>query len=228
MQHSFDVEVAVEYGVNAAILLQNIYFWCEHNRANEKNYIDGLHWTFNSGKAFHDLFPYMSEKQIRTALKKLEDENLVVTGNHNTATYDRTKWYAVTQKGKSILQKGKMEDAKRENGIIQNVTPIPDINTDNKPDINTDVYSVTQKGKKVKRVYGDYSHVRLTDEEYVKLKREYGENNTKDYIKFLDEYIEEKKYKSNSNYIAIRRWVVDAVNEKRLKQKKGKIDWDAL
>ena len=90
MIHSFDVDVAALYGVNAAILLQNIYYWCEHNRLNEKHYYDGEYWTYNSRKAFAEQFPYMGDKQIRSALGKLKDEGLIITGCYNNSSYDRT------------------------------------------------------------------------------------------------------------------------------------------
>lgn len=32
MMHSFDVEIAAEYGINAAILLQNLDFWIAKNK----------------------------------------------------------------------------------------------------------------------------------------------------------------------------------------------------
>lgn len=132
MEHSFDIEIAKEYGVNCAVILNNIYFWIQKNEANGDHYHDGLYWTFNSVKAFNDLFPYLSEKQIRSALSKLEDGGIIKTGNYNKVAYDRTKWYAITQKGISILTKRQME-------INQTDTPIPDINTDKK---NTDRESI--------------------------------------------------------------------------------------
>ena len=125
MEHSFDIEIAKEYGVNCAVILNNLYFWIQKNEANGDHYHDGLYWTFNSVKAFNDLFPYLSEKQIRSALSKLEDDGIIKTGNYNKVAYDRTKWYAITQKGISILTKRQME-------INQTDTPIPDINTDKK------------------------------------------------------------------------------------------------
>ena len=42
MQHSFEVEDAVKYGVEKAIILNNLRFWLEKNRANRKNISDGL------------------------------------------------------------------------------------------------------------------------------------------------------------------------------------------
>ena len=44
MTHNFDTEIATEYGINEAILLNNIYYWVEYNKANEKNFHDGYYW----------------------------------------------------------------------------------------------------------------------------------------------------------------------------------------
>lgn len=141
MAHFFDEDIAVVYGVNAAIIIQNIFFWVEKNRMNNKNFFDGTYWTYNSIRAFEEMFPYMSAKQIRSTLKKLEDEGLIVTGNYNDTAYDRTKWYAMTdkgnalfKKGKSILPKGQINGDERANQNGQKGKPIPDSIPDNKPD----------------------------------------------------------------------------------------------
>lgn len=129
MQHSFDIDIAKEYGVLEAILLNNLWFWIEKNRANGINYYDDNYWTYNSTRAFNELFPYASQRKIQTALAHLKDEEIIITGNYNKSAYDRTLWYALTKKGKSIMQKCKMENAELVNGSDENVTPIPD----NKP-----------------------------------------------------------------------------------------------
>ena len=134
MQHHFDVELAQKYGVAEAILLNHFEYWIELNRANEKNFYDGRYWTFNSMKAFSKIFPYMTEKKIRNALKHLQDEGLIVTGNYNKLAYDRTLWYAFSDLAESILPKWQMEDPEMANGYFQKVEPIPD----NKPDNDTD------------------------------------------------------------------------------------------
>ena len=92
--HSFDPEVAREVGMNAAVLYQNIHYWCEHNAANERNFHDGRYWTYNSNKAFAELFPYMSAKQIRTALNKLVETGYIVKGSFNRSKFDQTRWYS--------------------------------------------------------------------------------------------------------------------------------------
>ena len=138
--HFFDIKVAELYGVNCAVILENIYYWIEHNKANGTNFHDGRFWTFNSTKAFKELFPYLSKKQIETALNKLRDAGILVTGNYNQLKYDRTLWYAITEKGYSILLRGEMEMTAVENGNDTEVTPIPNINTNTKPPKNTDIF----------------------------------------------------------------------------------------
>ena len=77
--------------------------------------------------------------------------------------------------------------------------------------------------KNEKNTYGEFHHVRLTDQELERLKSDLGESMTDECIKFLDEYMEEKpKYKSESHNLAIRRWIVDAVKEKQAKAKPEK------
>lgn len=129
MEHSFNIELAKKYGIVEAILLKNLWFWIAKNKANEKHFYDGTYWTYNSIKAFGELFPYISEKTIIRSLKKLEELGIIKTGNYNKIAYDRTKWYAFTSLGNSIMTKGQMEDTKTGNGIDENSKAIPDINT---------------------------------------------------------------------------------------------------
>ena len=80
--------------------------------------------------------------------------------------------------------------------------------------------SETRTPKESKHVFGEYSHVRLTDTEHDKLIEDYGQEMTDSCITFLDEYIEMKGYKAKSHYLCIRKWVVDAVKERQTKGSK--------
>lgn len=140
MEHSFNIELAKKYGILEAILLKNIWFWIEKNKANEKNFYDGTYWTYNSTRAFNELFPYASESSIKRALKSLQEKGIIKTGNFNKSAYDRTLWYAFTDLGESIVSNRQMEVNKSSNGNKQNGLTIPDINTDEKTtNIKTDV-----------------------------------------------------------------------------------------
>lgn len=129
MLHSFDVDIAKNYGLNEAILLNYLIFWILKNKANEENFYDGYYWTYNSTRAFSELFPYMSQRQIQYALNHLKEEGLIQTGNYNKSLYDRTCWYALTDKTISIMQFCKMDYAILSNGLCKNVKPIPFNNT---------------------------------------------------------------------------------------------------
>lgn len=136
MQYSFDIEVAKRYGVDGAIILNNMQFWIEKNKANKKHFHDDYYWTYNSIKAFEELFPFWTRKQIRRILETLEKKEAIKTGNFNKAGYDRTKWYTIAQTVNSICPNGQMEMPKQSNGIDQKGKPIPYINTYINTDIN--------------------------------------------------------------------------------------------
>lgn len=91
--HLFDSDVAMKVGVNAAVIYQNIVFWCEKNAANGKHVHDGRAWTYNSVRAFSELFRYLTADQIRRAIERLEAEGFIATGNFNEDPRDRTKWF---------------------------------------------------------------------------------------------------------------------------------------
>lgn len=78
MQHSFEVEDAVKYGIEKAIILNNLRFWLE-NRANRKNISDGQVWTYNSAEAFELLFPYMKARTIARYLRELEFDGVIIS-----------------------------------------------------------------------------------------------------------------------------------------------------
>ena len=160
MEHSFNIELAKEYGILEAILLKNIWFWIEKNRANEKNFYDGTYWTYNSTRAFNELFPYASESSIKRALKSLQEKGIIKTGNYNKSSYDRTLWYAFTDLGESIVSNRQMEVNKSSNGNEQNGLTIPDINTNDKTkDIKTN------KKEKKETEFDSVINENFTDEE---------------------------------------------------------------
>lgn len=97
-------EVARIAGVNAAILFDKIAGWIEHNAVNSRNCRDGRYWTFNSRKAWKELVPFMSDKQVRTALDKLVEADLIRTEKLSPDPMDRTLWYAIGDAGEELIK----------------------------------------------------------------------------------------------------------------------------
>ena len=60
----------------------------------------------------------------------------------------------------------------------------------------------------------------LLDDEMSKLVAEYGLVETQQAIKYLDEYIEMKGTKYKSHYLALKKWVYDAVKEQKQRSQK--------
>ena len=92
-----------------------------------------------------------------------------------------------------------------------------DIDKDIDKDKGLDKDNTHAQKKPTKHKHGEYSNVLLTDDEYNKLNQDYP--NAEELITFLDEYIEMKGYKAKSHYLAIKKWVVNAVAERKPKHK---------
>ena len=84
---------------------------------------------------------------------------------------------------------------------------------------STSDFAPKKDDKPVKHKYGSYKNVLLTEVEYNKLLKE---PNGAEAIEFLSNYREYKGYKAKSDYLAIRKWVFDALKEEE--QKKNRIE----
>lgn len=137
MKHSFDVQIASEFGVEEAIIIDNLFFWINKNIANKKHKYEGRFWTYNTIEAFSELFPYMSYSQISRRINVLVEKGILIKGNFNQSSYDRTLWYAFSNNGISILQKNGYHFSNLQNGVSENEDSIPDSKTANKQDKKT-------------------------------------------------------------------------------------------
>lgn len=102
LHHSFDVQIAKKYGVHVAIFLNHIAHWTERNIANNNNFFDGAFWSYDTHDALLIIFSYWSKKTLRTTIERCEKENLLLKGNYNKTSMDRTIWYAFTEKGMAL------------------------------------------------------------------------------------------------------------------------------
>lgn len=177
--HSFDIVLAKELKhVQKSILLAHILFWIKKNIANEKNYIDGHFWTFNTLQSFHSIFDYMPKSSIDRWLNELCRDGWIVKSRHNKRNNDRTNWYALgwryidwcINERVSISQNGKWEyiDGKwgsncknsiSQNGksISQNGTALPDVIKDTKPNTNQ-LGRISELGDKEERTFLNTGH----------------------------------------------------------------------
>lgn len=102
--HAFNVGIAKDFSTTMALWLAHLAFWAEKNLANNTNIHDGLVWCFDTIEALADYFPYLTKSQRETMINNSVKHGLVVTGNYNQTTYDRTVWYALTPKAYFYFQ----------------------------------------------------------------------------------------------------------------------------
>ena len=134
-----------EYGLNAALLLQNFAFWISINKKNNNNLKEGRVWTYQTLKSPKDKFECLSIDKIRYAIESLVKKGILLKSNFNKTKYDRTIWYAFQDDAllEEIISKyNSKQISQMDNGILpdriqENPTPIPDIVTDNKKEIVT-------------------------------------------------------------------------------------------
>lgn len=156
MNHSFNVHLAELYGVEESIILSHLSYWVHLNKANDRNFHEGRYWTYNSAKAFAEIFPYWSAKKIWRLLDSLESDGLIVSGHFGEKAMDRTKWYSVREDifDQCIFQKRKMEVPEVENvaridSTSSSSVGLTDLNTDR----NTEKVANAPKSEQTKDLF---------------------------------------------------------------------------
>ena len=127
--------VATRYGLEEAIFLDSIVYWYRENRANDRNFRDGRWWTYNSMRAFDELFPWWSPKQIRRIINSCREQGALLAGNYNEDQRDRTVWYSpgdevlelygVPKVESCICPNGQMDMPEGANSSAQTGEPLP-------------------------------------------------------------------------------------------------------
>jgi hypothetical protein len=146
--HSFDPQVAKQYGVTEAVIIQHFQFWIRHNKSNTRNQFEGRTWTYNSAKAMAEIFPYLTAKMIYGAICRLQEHRVLIKSNFNDHKYDRTSWYAFTDEGFWIDRQEKLDFPPRENANNQQGEPIPDTLPVDNSDKNPPGTSALPRGAK--------------------------------------------------------------------------------
>ena len=188
----------------------SLYFALLHvcNRSN---------WTewFQAPNQVLSVLTGMSRSGILKARNELKQRGLIDFRERGT----KTTVYCITianskQAGVQNSNQNSMQDG------VQNSSTLYKHKQKQNNKKDTNVSKEPAAPSKVKHKHGEYGHVLLTDQELEKLTSEYGTSLTTDAVRYLDEYVEMKGYKHKSSYLAIRKWVIDAVKRER-KEKGG-------
>lgn len=154
--HSFDTDLADDYGIEEAIVIHHFQHWISYNKRRNKNFIENHWWSYQTIKDIADWFSYWTEDQVRNILDRLcrgKDRHTVkdgtlsspvlMKGNFNKSPMDRTCWYAFVDEekflgterdSKNVCEAGNYPNGqgKYPNANGELPAPIPDTKTDTK------------------------------------------------------------------------------------------------
>lgn len=86
--------VAARYGFEEAVFLHSVMFWYRTNRGNGQHFHEDRWWTYNSVKAFEEIFPWWNGGQIRRIIARCREKGALLAGDFNEDRRDRTAWYS--------------------------------------------------------------------------------------------------------------------------------------
>ncbi|MDT0711042.1 hypothetical protein RM614_07795 [Mammaliicoccus sciuri] len=114
-------KLAIEIGLNEAIILQQIHYWLNQS----KHFYDGKKWIYNTYEDWNEQFPFWSVMTIRRTITSLEKQNLIISANYNKAGFDKTRWYSIDYEevesvNRRCVQNEQTICSKRTDGSVQN------------------------------------------------------------------------------------------------------------
>ena len=138
MYYSFDVNAAARYGVEEAVLLEHIRFWCEKNQSNPDCQQEGRCWMYASAARLAEHFPFWSVPKIRRLLKSLVRQGALLEGRFGRFAFDRTLWYAISESALSMFQNRHLQETNPEHSNAESERAIKDTQKDTQEDTQKD------------------------------------------------------------------------------------------
>lgn len=170
----------------------------------------------------------LNKNAIYTARNKLRQLKLIdfeIRSGNQCAVYriiPQLSNKSVSRIGTQSMTQGRTQDMTQY--VTQSMTQAMTIPKRQREKTKTKKEDISDKSDISKKVpFGNFLHVYLTEQEHTRLVSEFGED-TQEIIQFLDDWIEMKgNYKAKSHYLAIKKWVITAFKEQKLKEKSQEI-----
>ena len=148
--------LAAHIGLNEAIILQQVHYWLLKSDKLE----DGRKWTYNSYESWKEQFPFWSVATIKRTISSLEKQELLISGNHNKAAFDKTKWYTlnylkIQSMTNRLAQFDPTSGSNCTNDEIKLTQPIPKTTTE----ITTKTSLEEEKNNKKKKIQNDFTDI---------------------------------------------------------------------
>lgn len=102
----FSEDIAVKYGMNAAIVSEFLWelIWdCRLTNDVTSNY--GSEWVRYSQRKMASVIKCLSVDMVKEAIKVLTDEGIIRKDNFNYSKFDHTNWYSFTDFGDHLMRR---------------------------------------------------------------------------------------------------------------------------
>ena len=192
--------IARALDINKAIILQQIQYWLRKSKHER----DGHRWVWNSYREWSQQFTWLTPRAIRHHIKELENLGLLVAGEYNRDTRDKTKWYRIDYAAVDDLV------TKSSHGVSTGGTPpVVEGSVQEPPEVvalpETTTETTTENTPISKDRYGEFKNVLLSDDEMQKLLDRFG-GALIDKIEALSSYKKSKGKNYKDDYATILNW----------------------
>jgi len=101
--HAFNVAIASQCGLPAAVIYNHILYWCRHNKKTGQAQVQGHTWTYQSYDYMADMMPYLGRDALQDGVSKLKEFGYIYVQQFGKPLsdgrfdkFDKTNWYTVT------------------------------------------------------------------------------------------------------------------------------------
>ena len=141
---------------------------------------------------------------------------------------DGLKWEETcnrrSESGKKGGRPAKAKESKKTNCFLEKQNKAKEADTDTDTEKDTDTVTDKDTVKSQKHKFGEFNHVRLTEDEYSRLCEDYGKDTADYYIKKVDEYCEMKGKTYKNFNLAIRNTFMARDNIRKVERPSDKPD----
>jgi predicted transcriptional regulator len=102
--HSFSRTFAQLHSINEAIVLKHLAYKTQKST----NWKDDRQWYYDTTDTLMKKWPYLGRSTIDDVVKKLARKGMVIIGNYNKRTYDRTRWFHVPEAHWKVVEEEKI------------------------------------------------------------------------------------------------------------------------
>lgn len=93
----YDYAVALEVGINAAIVFEKIAYFLSEKARQDKHFHDGHYWFYATYDDLAEKIGVLSVKQVRNAINSLIANDYLIVGHFSFGKVNRTTWYTVPE-----------------------------------------------------------------------------------------------------------------------------------